>query len=115
LLLWSYLSGFRSTVDKWTFYRDKDDIRTYCDHAVAAYGGVSLFSTSSGFIGLGPATGRPGDVMTVLPMCRQVVVLRQTGANWTFQGLAWVHGIMHGELGTFWDKKKLEESSIVLQ
>ena len=57
-----------------------------------------LFSTSSGFLGIAPSTVKLGDHI-VLPIgCNTPIMLRPASGSFTFQGLAFVHGIMEDEL-----------------
>lgn len=60
-----------------------------------------LFSTASGFFGLGPQTMKPGDILAILYGSLLPFVLRPSrdsrGATHELVGSCYVHGIMDGE------------------
>jgi hypothetical protein len=62
----------------------------------------TLFSTTSGRLGLGPRSARPGDEVWLFPTARVFFVLRpMENRSWfTFIGEAYLHGCMNGELNS---------------
>ncbi|KAK5116258.1 hypothetical protein LTR62_008585 [Meristemomyces frigidus] len=60
----------------------------------------SFFTTTTGQIGLGPRISQPGDLVVVLRDWNMPVILRKrpNGPNYQMTGLAYVHGIMDGEI-----------------
>ena len=58
-----------------------------------------LVVTEEGRLGLGPVAAKRGDVMCVLLGCSVPMVLRPCGAEeYRIVGVAYVHGIMEGEV-----------------
>lgn len=58
----------------------------------------SIFATKTGYLGMGPATANPGDIVCVLATASVPHVLRKMGeGKYRFIGEAYVHGIMDGE------------------
>ena len=56
-----------------------------------------LFTTSKGYIGLGPSTLREGDLVCVLFGGIVPFTLRQEDGVYRLIGESYVHGLMHGE------------------
>ena len=89
----------------------KENIMVFDKYAQSAAGGISLFATSSGFVGFGPRTVQEGDVVAVIESHCPFVLLRpypaplarMTGLQRVhkFCGLAYVHGLMDKR---FWDQ-----------
>lgn len=60
--------------------------------------GRRLFTSKEGYIGFGPETTQPGDVICTLLGCMTVVVLRETKeGTYNFVGEAWSYGMMASE------------------
>ena len=59
----------------------------------------AVFHTQEGYVGLGPACTRPGDIVAILYGCRWPVVLMplSTPGEYTFLECSYVYGIMDGE------------------
>ena len=61
-------------------------------------GGSMFFTTSQGFIGIAPSSVKAGDVI-LLPLTSSApIIVRQVDQGSIFEGLAFVHGVMEGEL-----------------
>ena len=59
----------------------------------------TMFSTRTGYLGMGPATANPGDLVCILATASVPHVLRKLGkGKYRFIGEAYVHGIMDGEV-----------------
>lgn len=56
-----------------------------------------LFTTANGFLGIGPATLKPADVLVILRGCRVPVLLRPQQHQYALVGECYVDGIMYGE------------------
>lgn len=61
-----------------------------------------LFTTENGYMGLGPGTMEPGDVVVLIAGARTPFILRpqkepSSTAQYQFVGEAYLHGIMNGE------------------
>lgn len=67
-------------------------------YADAATGKCVVFITNAGFVGVAPASISQGGRITILSGWNIPVILRREQDYYTFQGLAYVHGIMHGEI-----------------
>jgi hypothetical protein len=67
----------------------------------------TLFVTQTGYIGLGPTTMEPNDVVCVVLGCSVPVVLRMEAPNrHVLIGECYMHGIMNGEgLGPGWERE----------
>lgn len=113
--LWNYLSGYTFSLGCHEAHQRSEtpDIWGFMYELRRGLNGFCLFATTSGFVGLGPPTVSPGDVVALWPRSEYPVVLRRDGTEWTFQGLAWRHAIMRGELETFWDKFELQGMEFV--
>lgn len=64
----------------------------------AAVGRCTVFITSAGFVGVAPTCISKGDVISIVHGSSMPVILRPDDEFHTFQGLAYVHGIISGEL-----------------
>ncbi|SCV33496.1 related to HET-6OR heterokaryon incompatibility protein (het-6OR allele) [Fusarium fujikuroi] len=71
-----------------------------------------MFVTETGYVGFGPRSMRPGDVVCVLFGGRTPYVMRPTAApdEYLFLGPAYVHGLMDGEAIDAWEKGKRTEN-----
>jgi hypothetical protein len=67
-----------------------------------------IFETGRGYLGVGPADMTAGDVLVVLDGCNMPAVLRRVGEGWFFLGLAFVVGLMEGEVEEMLEKGKVE-------
>ncbi|KAE9374405.1 hypothetical protein N431DRAFT_405034 [Stipitochalara longipes BDJ] len=56
-----------------------------------------LFTTKSGYVGIGPNTCQPGDKVVVIFGCASPLVLHPLNSHYQLVGECYVHGIMHGE------------------
>ena len=56
------------------------------------------FVTNSAFIGLGPASMGPGDIVAILHGCTWPVILRPHGERYKILGTCYTHGAMDGEI-----------------
>ena len=67
----------------------------------------TLFVTQTGYIGLGPLTMQPGDLVCVLLGCSIPMVIRSEAPNrHVLVGECYIHGVMDGEaLGPAWESQ----------
>lgn len=70
-------------------------------YADAAMGRCVVFATDAGCVGVAPSSITENDLVTVLRDSTIPAILRRVDDHYTFQGLAYVHGIMHGEISKF--------------
>jgi hypothetical protein len=90
-------NGILTPLDKRTF--------DFSEYAGTMCFNKRLFRTSKGYIGLGPATTRPGDIVTVLSGCRVPFVLlpeqnegeSPSESRFILNGECYIDGIMFGE------------------
>ena len=77
----------------------------------------SLFVTANGVPGVGPIVMQAGDIVAVLYGCRWPVILRSlpTGGEYTVLGIAYVHGIMDGEVVSRARESGREDDTFYLQ
>ncbi|KAF1972664.1 HET-domain-containing protein, partial [Bimuria novae-zelandiae CBS 107.79] len=79
------------------------DADSFLMAAGMASGGRKLFNTVTGYVGIGPASSQPGDMICVLAggtvpfIVRRDVRSRRLSRRFALIGEAYVHGIMHGE------------------
>ena len=59
--------------------------------------GRKIFSTVSGYIGIGDVTLKPGDLVCVFLGGRTAFIVRPVDQKFKFVGECYLHGIMHGE------------------
>lgn len=98
--------------DKKDRYGTKQLFERYFDIATKH---MMLFVTSSGFLGLGLDRVQEGDSIVLVHGCESPIVLRQTvDDRYTFQGLAFVNGIMEGELLDMITDDHIEHETFVL-
>ena len=106
------------------------DIRRFWDYAKAAAFDVVVFTTRSGHIGLAPGTTKASDTIALWHGAQYAVLLRRCGEHyvrrddqyvrrwcgehWTFQGFAYVHGVMYGELLEMRKDAPFKETEFVL-
>lgn len=111
--LWTYLAESTDRISAIKFRRTNGDLRcSYWDlnghmtpitgdrYGKDRYRKPYLFMTSSGLIGLAPATVLLGDEVVLLRSHNPFVALREKGQEHTFPGQLYVHG--------FWDEKLFE-------
>lgn len=87
---------------------DGDEHAPFANTVRFAHWGRRLFMTDSGYLGLGPATARPGDHVYIVQGAKTPFVLRETASEATgttsrmlnVVGEAYVDGLMYGELAT---------------
>jgi hypothetical protein len=60
-------------------------------------GGRRLFSTSNGYIGLGPDASKPDDLLVIIPGCSTPMVVRKMDEYFIMIEAAYVFGLMDGE------------------
>ena len=72
--------------------------------------GRRMARTSKGYIGLVPATSRPGDCVWLFEGGNVPFVLREDGKSTRLIGDAYVHGVMRGEA---FDKSRCEDREIL--
>ncbi|KAK0721811.1 hypothetical protein B0T26DRAFT_627930, partial [Lasiosphaeria miniovina] len=72
----------------------------YRDHEVCAktIDAGNAFRTDTGFIGFGPLTTKPGDLVTIMAGGDVPLVLRPYQGHYLLVGQAFVNGVMFGEL-----------------
>ncbi|KAL1591986.1 hypothetical protein SLS60_011578 [Paraconiothyrium brasiliense] len=71
-----------------------------CNNSIG--GGRMLFRTSGNLPGLAPASAKQNDTIWFFPSSRVPFVLRHCGGDqYKLIGEAYLHGYMHGEIGTF--------------
>lgn len=68
-----------------------------------------LIITKHGFVGLARETVQPGDVIALFYGSDVPVVLRACNGHYTYEGRAWINGIMMGELWNIYQDPMLEE------
>ncbi|KAK0391005.1 hypothetical protein NLU13_0507 [Sarocladium strictum] len=105
------------TSTKWDLaLTSKGDIRKYIMTADAgAFLGLAsgptwmqqLFTTSNGYLGMGPKSGEVGDEAWLVNGCPFPMVLRRATDHFKVIGRCYVHGVMHGEAlekGAMWEE-----------
>lgn len=76
---------------------------------------VAVFVTRHGFIGIASGNVKMADTIALWTGCLNPAVLRHyENARYTFQGFAYIHGIMDGELLVHASKAQLPETRFVL-
>jgi len=97
---------------------DREDLHTtgtferYFDVATKC---TMLFVTSSGFLGITLDRVEEGDRIVLVHGCESPIVLRQVAEDrYTFQGLAYLNGIMQGELDEMITDDHIEHESFVI-
>jgi hypothetical protein len=77
-----------------TMERQLRDLCLYGLYALASSDGCCLFSTSTGLVGISPASITAGDVLVLVqgPNC-PFLMLRPIEAHYEFRGLPMVHGL----------------------
>jgi hypothetical protein len=74
----------------------------------------SLFLTSDGRLGSGPAQMQVGDTIFVLPLCIVPVLLRKANNHYLLVGVCFVLGLMDGEIANIVQENCLEPSQVEL-
>ncbi len=64
-----------------------------------------FFTTTSGYIGIGPEGCKPGDHVVLLLGGDMPFVLRSRSDHYQLIGDAYVHGVMHGELMQLYERE----------
>ncbi|KAH7357149.1 heterokaryon incompatibility protein-domain-containing protein [Rhexocercosporidium sp. MPI-PUGE-AT-0058] len=77
--------------------------------------GRKLFTTRSGFFGIGVSGIQEGDLVVILFGFDLPMILRKRGEHFTFVGVARVGGMMEGELMDFVNDGTLKERSFVIR
>lgn len=73
-----------------------------------------LFTTTKGYIGLGPRPTQGGDILCVLFGCPVPFVLQPSGERYRLVGECYVHGVMQGEAIQAWKRGEYTEQEFVL-
>jgi len=94
--------GERKLVESWSVYMMMSDRR------------VQHFTTVAGFLGFASEGLAVGDVVALVDNCVSPILLRPHGPNYLFEGLAYVGGIMDGELEGFWQRNGVHAQKIVM-
>ena len=76
----------RGNISSWTWY---------CEFFS---GGITVFTTLQGFIGIAPNSVRVDDIVLLPFAASTPIVVRDSDRGLVFEGLAFVHGVMEGEL-----------------
>jgi hypothetical protein len=98
-----YRMGFlRATMSRRELQQRSDDLRLvamFWRPMVSRSSGRRYFVSHRGYLGVGPSTTSPGDVIAIILGLDTPFVLRAIGENrYQIVGEAYVHGIMDGEL-----------------
>jgi hypothetical protein len=76
----------------------RQNVSSWMSYCQFFSGGSILFATFQGFIGITPSSVKVDDVV-LLPFASPTpIIIRNSGPGSTFEGLAFVHGVMEGEL-----------------
>lgn len=92
-----------------------DYLPVYIEYSKFVGGDCVVFATSHGFIGLAPSSVVVGDSIVLIHGSRYPLLLRRIGEAHTFQGLAYVHGIMEGELVDAWSGCDIDEMDFIIR
>jgi len=117
--IWKVMAG-HTMLPRVAFSSDREDVygtktmfERYFDIATKR---LMLFVTSSGFLGLALDRVEEGDVIVLVHGCESPIVLRQVAEDrYTFQGLAFLNGIMEGELAGMITDDHIEHESFVVK
>ena len=90
------------------------NVIAYMDYANFASDGIMLYATSDDYIGLAPATLTEGDSIVLINGSKFPMILRKSGDDYAFRGLAHVHGIWHGELKEARKEREVIETEFVV-
>ena len=74
-----------------------------------------FFTTTTGLIGIGSVNCLVGDDLVLSNGTNDTMLLRSTNSGFTYEGLAYVHGISEGELDDLLEGGEFEERDFVLQ
>lgn len=95
------------------------EARRQFDHAMLnAYSNRLLFSTPSGYFGLGPQTVKPGDALVILYGGRFPFIFRPfdlSKSEYEFVGYCYVHSIMDGEAVRAYNAEGKEDTVFYLR
>ncbi|KAF2725195.1 HET-domain-containing protein [Polychaeton citri CBS 116435] len=87
----------------------------WAQYAYHAAGQVVLFTTISGFVGIGPGSIRTGDFVGLMDGSNAPVVLQYQQNDYAFRGLALIGGIMDGELSDLFSEFPLDHTKFDLR
>jgi hypothetical protein len=91
------------------------NLHHYADYAYHVAGGITLFCTHEGFLGLAPGETADGDrLYLVRGACLPVVLRPASSSTWTFRGFAYVHGIGESRLVELIPDRKLDDDALTL-
>ncbi|KAK4953578.1 hypothetical protein LTR10_008176 [Elasticomyces elasticus] len=101
--------------EDWEDYEPLIFLGAYSSYATFVAGGLSIFCTEGGFVGLAPGETITGDQLFLVRGACLPVILRPAYDNmWTFRGFAYVHGIGQGQLVCIKPDHILEDEELVL-
>ncbi|KAK5694922.1 hypothetical protein LTR97_009517 [Elasticomyces elasticus] len=101
--------------EDWEDYEPLIFLGAYSSYATFVAGGLSIFCTEGGFVGLAPGETVTGDQLFLMRGACLPVILRPAYDNmWTFGGFAYVHGIGQGQLVCIKPDHILEDEELVL-
>ncbi|KAI1124910.1 heterokaryon incompatibility protein-domain-containing protein [Nemania abortiva] len=75
----------------------------------------SLFLTTDGSLGLGPARMQVGDRIFVLPMCNVPLLLREMNGHYLLVGVCFILGLMDGEVADIVRSEQLKPVSLEIR
>lgn len=76
----------------------EDEVLSFFTYAERVSDGITVFTTSAGYVGLAPDTIAPNDHIVLIDWYKVPIILRREADHYTFRGLAFLHGIMSDEL-----------------
>jgi hypothetical protein len=94
--------------------RGLPNVLVYMDYAHFASEGTMLYATSQGFIGLAPVTLAEGDTAVLINGSNFPMILRDSGNDYIFRYLAYIHRIWHGELKEARKERDVMETEFVV-
>ncbi|KAK3660488.1 hypothetical protein LTR56_000864, partial [Elasticomyces elasticus] len=101
--------------EDWELYEPLALLEAFLSYATFVAGGLSLFCTESGFVGLAPGGTAPDDQLFLVRGACLPAILRPVQDNmWVFRGFAYVHGIGQGQLVCIRPDRILEDEELVL-
>lgn len=92
-----------------------DDLCEFMQYAAFASEGCVLFATVEGFIGWASSTLRADDLIVLVCNSKLPIVLRRLDQYYSFQGFAYVHGIMEDQLLEAWKGRDIHEVEFVVK
>ncbi|KAJ9143520.1 hypothetical protein NKR23_g6600 [Pleurostoma richardsiae] len=105
----NYISPDRSYISPWDDYCISYKGEGKTEDPLREEDILYLLTTTCGFFGLARETVRPGDVIALFYGSDVPVVLRPDGDHYTYEGRAWINGIMMGELWNIYEDPMLEQ------